>query len=267
MFQEALDDANQKSGCSEKRLYKNLRKRFRNHVQGEFNRWLAHTKELPKRPTNYSYSIYKEFKWYDSLALSVKSVYKDTAADVIQLGDVQIGTDKIEHFFGRGYVYYLKHYKQGKSIKDVLKFGHTSERYMLGGVTTGVYSYGDLAANFTGMRFWNHILQKGDDVFGQNLGPYVVCQQGKWRMNKGERKYLIDWSKYVTPAWDEANNCAMVRSEKLKNKMNEHLALLSKQDGRPYTCPMQPELMAQLQEAWGPLLSSYLLNLDGFSTF
>src|SRR5690554_1386407 len=46
LFQESLDQANEKVGCDEKRLYKNLRKRFRNHVFDEFNKWLYYLEDI-----------------------------------------------------------------------------------------------------------------------------------------------------------------------------------------------------------------------------
>ena len=61
------------------------------------------------------------------------------------------------------------------------------EYFNLGAYGTGVMSYGDLAANFNGMRFWNHILGKRKDILNQDLGPYVKCKDRKWVVNKKDR--------------------------------------------------------------------------------
>ena len=107
------------------------------------------------------------------------------------MGDFQIGSDKIEHFFGRGYVYFNKFYNKKKSIEKIHGYGYYLERYQLGATMTGVYSYADLVANFNGMRFWNHILQAESDILGEDLGPYVRCYEGKWEQIKD-----VNWLDY-----------------------------------------------------------------------
>ena len=103
--------------------------------------------------------------------------------------------------FGMGFTYFTKHYQKGKDIKDVLSYGIALEKTILGGnvFATGVFSYGDLSANFNGMRFWNHVLQKNDDILGSehNLGPYVTCSADKWQVN--EKLSLIHISEPTGP--------------------------------------------------------------------
>jgi len=261
-FDQALAQANKRSGCSEKRLFKSLRKQFRNHVQGQFNRWMAHTHEFSKRPTVYSNSVYRDFKWHDAFTIAIKNIYKDTAADLINLNGHLIGTDKFEHFFGRGWAYYQKTYVQNKGVLASLKFGHNSERIFLGAQTTGIYSYGDLAANFMGMRFWNHILQKHDDVLGKkyNYGPYVVCQDNKWVKNKQERSSVIDWKKYVSAAWDEGNNCSKFRNKSLLNKVLSRIEKLEQASpDQRFKCPINPELIQQSFDDMAPY-SEWFIN-------
>lgn len=265
-FDLALLDANKRGKCSEKRLYKSMRAHFRNHVQGKFNRWLAKTNDVAKTRTKFSESVSAEFKWYEAYTTAIKGIYKDTEADLINLNGHLVGTDKLEHFFGRGYAYFDRYYKRGKSLEQVLKYGHRSERYFLGANTTGIYSYGDLASNFIGMRFWNHLLQKHDDILGKehNLGPYVVCDNGKWVKNKKERRFVLDWTQYVNAGWDEGNNCSKFRIQSLYLKTLHRIDLLNQRgDGNNYTCPVQPE---KLQEAWdfyGEVISPWIFNPQG----
>lgn len=58
--------------------------------------------------------------------------------------------------------------------------GAKIELIVLGGnrFQTGVFSYGDLSAEFNGMRFWNHMLQLRDDILGseQNLAPILFAR-------------------------------------------------------------------------------------------
>jgi hypothetical protein len=265
-FDMALIEANQRGSCSEKRLYKSMRRQFRNHVQGKFNRWLAHTKDVQKNRTKFDQSIYADFKWHEAYTTAIKNIYKDTEADLIKVNGHLIGTDKFEHFFGRGYAYYVRYYRQKKSLEEVLKFGHRSERYILGANTTGIYSYGDLASNFIGMRFWNHLLQKNDDILGKehNLGPLVLCQNGRWVKNKLERKYVIDWTKYINAGWDEGNNCAKFRIKSLSQKVTNKIHALNEQNpGLQFSCPIEPE---KLQDAWtfyGDIISPWIFNPGG----
>ncbi|HAZ14906.1 MAG: hypothetical protein A2X86_21250 [Bdellovibrionales bacterium GWA2_49_15] len=263
-FDQALLLVNEKKGCSEKNLYKGLRVYFRNHVQGKFNRWLAHTDEISKRPVNNSLSIYQDFKWYEAPTGALKNIYQDTVAEAIVVNGVQLGTDKFEHFFGRGYAYFHKLTRKKKSIEAVLKFGHRSEKYLLGSKTTGIYSYGDLAGNFHGMRFWNHLLAKTQDVLGPeyNQGPYVVCEKGQWQKKMVNNKFPFDWKNYVDASWDEGNNCSAFRTESLLKKVQKRVQLLEEKTGLRHTCPVEPEAISALKEKMFPF-SKWFINSDG----
>ncbi len=266
VFDQALLLVNEKKGCSQKRLYKNLRVYFRNHVQGKFNRWLAHTDEIAKRPVNNSHGIYQDFKWYEAPTAVIKDLYQDTTAEAIMVNGVQTGTDKFEHFFGRGYAYFMKakNSKKNNKMKEVLRFGHKSEKYFLGAHTTGIYSYGDLAANFHGMRFWNHLLFKSQDVLGAeyNQGPYVVCREGQWRKNLISGKFPFDWKNYVDVSWDEGQNCSAFRTEALLNKAKKRVQILEERTGLRHTCPVNPETIKSLKEKMLPF-SKWFINSDG----
>ena len=48
-----------------------------------------------------------------------------------------------------------------ETLKHALMIGLKEEYGILGRLPTGVISFADLAADFNGMRFWNHVLQKG----------------------------------------------------------------------------------------------------------
>ncbi|MBI2522603.1 MAG: hypothetical protein HYV97_19440 [Bdellovibrio sp.] len=264
-FDQALLLANdEKKGCSEKLLYKSLRVYFRNHVQGKFNRWLAHTDEIAKRPVNNSRSIYTDFRWYEAPTAVLKDIYQDTTAEAIMVSGVQTGTDKFEHFFGRGYAYFKKLKGKHKKIKEVLRFGHYSEKYFLGAQTTGIYSYGDLAANFHGMRFWNHLQLKSQDILGPeyNQGPYVVCQAGKWQKKLVEGKFPFNWKNYIDLSWDEGNNCSAFRTKALLNKVKHRIQILENRTGQRYSCPVDPEGISALKEKMFPY-SKWFINSDG----
>lgn len=102
------------------------------------------------------------------------------------------------------------------SIESTLAIGQQAENGILGAYTTGVMSYGDMVAEFNGMRFWNHVLAKKADILGVNLGPYVKCENNNWIKIKP-----IDFSDYVDDAWDEGINCSKFRTDKMLTMVKE----------------------------------------------
>lgn len=262
LLSEALADANEKDGCSEKHLYKAMRKRFNNQYQGEFASTLIDSDDIPKTKTPSDESIYRDFKWYEAIVQGGTARISDPIADLMKVNGYMIGTDKFEHFLGSGYRYFKRHHIQGEPVEEALRIGWKAETGFLGAVTTGVMSYGDLAANFNGMRFWNHVLLKNDDVLGAeyNLGPYVTCENNQWIATEN----TIDWSNYIDESFDEAINCSRFKNETIARKVNARLMELALNDkeGRSYVCPLVPQALDKLKQKYGRL-SSYLLNAHG----
>ncbi len=81
-------------------------------------------------------------------------------ASTIRLGDVLLGVDKIDHFWVQGHLYYEKAH-QGERDEQAVRYGTRTERMKWGMMTTGVFSYADLAANYDGYRFYRDLLQPG----------------------------------------------------------------------------------------------------------
>ncbi len=119
---------------------------------------------------------------------------------------------------------------KNKTLTDVLKNGIFREKSALGGnmVATGVFSYGDLSANFNGMRFWNHMLQKRDDVLGvaYNVGPYVRCEAGKWKTTE----FKIDFRNYVDASMESRGFYQCPRDVKLLEQMQTKYNVLMAHD-------------------------------------
>lgn len=262
LLSNSLEDANKEAGCSEKKLYKALRKNFNNQYRGEFPKLIIKSEEVSKIVTTSKNSIYRDFTWYDAIVQGGISKLSDPIADLMMVNGVMIGTDKFEHFLGSGFRYYKKHYLDGKPVEEALRIGWKAENGILGAVTTGVMAYGDLAANFNGMRFWNHILLKNDDILGSeyNLGPYVKCENDQWVTTENQ----IDWANYIDASFDEGINCSRFKNEKLANKVAARLEELTNNDkeGRVYKCPMVPGALEQLTTKYGNL-APYLLNYHG----
>lgn len=256
------------AGCNEEALYTELRKIFANHSSGELTKDILYKSAVPIYSLPIKKSVYEDWEVADGYLLGKKSAATSPLAlsPLIQIGDQAIGVDKFEHMFGMGFDYFNKHYKKGTSIKLILNYGGAMEKTILGGnvFATGVFSYGDLSANFNGMRFWNHMLQKHDDILGsdQNLGPYVVCQNKKWAVNE---KNSIDFKNYIDASMDESINCSKFAGTKAIQKFKKAVI------GRGFVdtqgkaaCPVEPEKLVEMKEKYkNSGVVNQIINSDG----
>lgn len=261
LFISILEKTNEQATfCDETKLYKNLRKEFRNSYIGKFSDFIAKSKEIERTVIPHKKSIYSLFTTKDAYVTGfLSNKVFDPSAHILNVKGHLIGTDKFEHFTGTGYRYFNRYYLEKTTLEQAVELGFNDEYGILGAWSTGVISYGDLAAEFNGMRFWNHILQKDEDILNENIGPYVVCENNKWRMVKN-----IDWSFYVDDSWDEAINCSEFRTWTMVAKVKYKLRELSKKTNKSITCPLYPEKTRLLQDKYHQF-SPYLLNFKGIS--
>ena len=256
-WDEALRDV-ATEGCDERKLYKSLMKRFGNHVKTHMGKWLYATENLDGHKIEREDSIYNDLRMRESIVLNASfSNFLDKLnvdiglGKLVRYGDHYIGIDKFEHFWSTGASYFKeKNFKKRGSVEDALAYGEKMENGILGARTTGVYSYGDLSANFNGMRFWNHVLLKEDDVLGRayNLGPYVACKNGKW-----ETQQRPKWSNYIDASWSEANNCSKFRNQSMLSKVQAALSSANHTQGaKPLNCPTEPASMKALVKKYSP---------------
>jgi len=258
-IQASLDAANSKNkDCNEKALYTELRVYFNNHMKGKLTIDIIHNTDIPKREIGLAKSVYGNWSPWDGLGMGLGFMKrsKETLAPVVKIEDSIIGIDKFEHMFGQGYFYFQDNYLQNQGTIHAVKMGALREKSILGGnkLANGVFSYGDLSANFNGMRMWNHMLQKHDDVLGvdQNLGPYITCADHKWEQVKE-----IDFRNYIDDSMDEATNCSKFTSQstvkKFKNNIKE----------RGFSgCPMDQQKLDDLIIKYGSM-SKWMINEKG----
>lgn len=110
-------------------------------------------------------------------------------ASTIKMFDAQFGTDKISHLFQQGYDYYKTYNKainKGLSEKvateKAIKFGQKTERGIFGTIVSGVYSNGDLAANYVGLKFYLGLT--AELKIGDRIRPAVLkLNDGIWTIN------------------------------------------------------------------------------------
>lgn len=266
---KAVADLNNIQGCNgekaEETLYTELRKYFANHSKGELVKEILYTENISKNALPLKQSVYGEWTVPNGYLLGKKSAASSPLAlsPLIRVGEQTIGVDKLEHMFGMGFSYFTKHNLKGKSIKKVLKGGVVFEKTILGGnfLATGVFAYADLSANFNGMRFWNHVLQKQDDILGAeyNRGPFVKCEDGLWKINESNP---IDFSDYVDASFDESINCSKFATKAGARKFKKAIA------ERGFSgCPIDSSKMNEMREKYNHHeIGKYIINVEGLGT-
>ncbi len=269
LMQDSLDRTNARQldrglKCSEKILYRHMRRNFKNLYSDKFSKWIRKTDEIEKITIPIRESIFQDFRWFEAIIPGLFArIFQDPSAKLLQVGDVRLGNDKFQHFMGSGFRYFKTHYLKEKSIEKALKIGWRAETGIMGSHTTGVMSYADMVANFNGMRFWNHVLAKNIDIFGPedqyNPGPYVKCVDGDWTLIKE-----MDWSNYIDHGFDEGINCSKFSSQTLTDAVQQRIFLLEEQDNRRFQCPILPKKLDELSLKYKKF-HPYLINLEGHS--
>lgn len=272
-------EANKLSECndsieSEKRLYPFLRQYFGNHTNGQLVKDILYTDEFSKRLIPLKKSIFENWSKRNGFLLGRKAAEKSPLAlsPMIMMDNQLVGIDKLEHMFGMGHSYFQWHYIKGKNLMTVLKKGAFFEKTILGGniLATGVFSYGDLSANFNGMRFWNHMLQKRDDVLGSkyNVGPFVICKNKKWEV---VTENPIDLNHYIDASMDESINCNKFASKTGSSKYQKSIKLRSS-DEQSFQCPMSVTSLETIADKYSVVIkedkklrsiSHWIINRNG----
>jgi len=253
-----LNDSRLNNGCDERKLYKKLRKEFNNHYLGSFSKYITESDEIDRIKIKTKESIYSDFNARESFVLGYFARHiNDPLGSLIKIQERIVGTDKFEHFAGTGYAYFKNFYLKNNSIESTLRIGERAENGILGALSTGIISYGDLTAEFNGMRFWNHILGKKEDIINENLGPYIACEDNKWIVVKE-----VDFSQYVDGGWDEAINCSKFKTDSMVTKVEKKINDIAKKDGLSLDCPIDNQEMSLLKLKYKTYFNR-LINTEG----
>lgn len=242
--------------------------------KGNLYRWLKYDGPISRHYTKVPDSIYRDFKGFKAPSLKIVSIFHDTMGAMLKMDGLVIGSDKFSHFFNRGMKYYKMYTgksKETKKMRDqqrrreyMLEQGHESEVSIWGSKSTGVASYGDLAANFQGMRFWN-------DMFGTTLDPvtgnkvetpYLSCNRGIWTLQKE-----VDIRKYLNTAWDEGFNCSKFRTKTMANDVKKNVSSLKPQDNKNIHCPINLAQLQTTKEIYGDFYKSVVNEVPYLSIY
>lgn len=259
----AVERANMAPGCNEGALHENLRFDFHNHIKSQMIKDILSGDELQAYILPLKSSVYKKWSILDGFLLGRKGAEKSPLAlsPLIKINDQIIGVDKLEHMFGNGFSYYTNYYDKGLTIKKVLKKGVIGEKTYLGGniLATGVFTYADLSANFNGMRFWNHITLKYDDILGKeyNAGPYVTCENNRWAVANP-----VDMRTYIDITMDESINCSKLATKRGARKLKAAIKELQL-NGIETCLDSMTRLEAMIPKYSRKNIYKYILNFDG----
>lgn len=178
---------------------------------------------------------------------AAESIYKNTPysggfvdtfvnlGPTVNVAGFHIGTDKLGHFMDMGYDLYLRS-RDGEGVLALLAQSHREEGGLWGSLMTGVKSYGDIAANFDGHRFWQDLIEEGPRGF-------FVCEGGRIKQVRD-----FKWSDYVSAAWTEAINCSSYWSDSYTKPIAANIDKLESAQGHRFRCPIEPSQCGILRD-------------------
>ena len=157
---------------------------------------------------------------YDHPLLTVditKLVRTFFRSSTVNVNGTLFGTDKLVHWVHMGHIYYMSY--RGARLSGVaeeeavagavrLSSGSNiflSENALLGLWVTGIRSNGDLAANYSGFKFYRNLTEPVR-IGGRVLPPMLVRDGNRWRIDGRVRADSDFFAVFVTPHWNEALN-------------------------------------------------------------
>lgn len=151
------------------------------------------SKMYPATPYHLDQTIYRHTSRF--------YMHKSGISPNVQTNGIYFGVDKLSHFGSTGRRYlnkYLKKLKRGYSAEEAekaaIRFGLANEAGILGIWASGVFSYGDMEANYQGFRFYKKLCLDPKDSYLQKEGQ-------SWKLTT-----IPDIRHYVNPYWDETFN-------------------------------------------------------------
>jgi hypothetical protein len=214
----------------------------------KFERWIGERTDVDRCRVGFSKSIYGA-RPYNQPWLFPFTGRIILIADSIRVNGRLIGIDKINHFIREG----LSHWKAVReprgSIMAVMQkeLGAPGRQFrwneygLKGWSLTGVLAYSDLAASYSGYRFWSDLsIGQSASLIGRDAtsGRFVTRRP-------------FTFADYVNDAWDESVNCSefqpglakQVASALAKRAMTcpavDAASLSGLPDGRLYVNPKQ----------------------------
>jgi hypothetical protein len=200
-IRETLDHLNRRHArkpVSCGRAAQRISRAFKMFIFQDIELWVLNTSQVARIPSTPEEELH-----YRRVGLFRKSGPVDFGASLppvptIEIDGIRLGTDKLSHFFAEGWRYHRRYVRARKSGRDetgavqrAMRIGFFLEKTVLGLRTSGVFSFGDLEANYQGMRFYRGLCE-GDD-------PALAMEGNRWVLARP-----VDIREYVSPEWDES---------------------------------------------------------------
>jgi len=133
-----------------------------------------------------------------------------TISPTVKLYGSEFGTDKIAHVFQQGYTYY-KTYRRAladgatpaEATARAVRWGQKSERTFYGTLVAGVYSNGDLCANYVGLKFYQG-LTKSIVIGNTTRAAVLEIRDGTWKFTGNTQESLV--KPFISDHLNEALN-------------------------------------------------------------
>ena len=217
-------------------------------------------------------TAFRPIHWiYDHplLLIDITKPVRNVKTSTILVNGVYIGTDKFAHFIHVGYPYYLAYRRAREQGLDVEAASHQggevgygahplySERTLLGGFTTGVYSNADLAANYAGMLFFRNLTEEVR-IRGELRPPMLVRDGQLWRLADYVQPHSDFYTDFITPHWNEALNpndytpgVTTVIRRQIKRRCDDWLAVNCDRQAKPRSQQYFTNLLDELSTLYG----------------
>lgn len=171
----------------------------------------------------------------------------------VNVNGVYLGADKLGHFLSFGARYYRRFTRRVRRGEDpvaatraVIRWGLKQEKQFVGGWVTGVVSFGDLEANYQGLRLGRALCE------GHGGARLVRDRSGTWSLDQP-----LDVTPFVNPDWDEAFNPSFFKPHKwdrVERRLHGHCEKLHRPDVRArldsYRRSYEPSFNAHVLAEW-----------------
>lgn len=213
MIRDAVDRANGRDGrCDAACLTRELRKRIAANVRNPLTGIpharladvLAKDSRFDRCHIKFKESIYgaRPYNHPWLFPFNGRIIFLD---DSIRLAGRIVGIDKINHFIREGLEHWRAVHEEGEGIESVMMRERgtggwqlrMNEQGLRGMTLTGVLSYADLAASYSGFRFWKDVLA----IDSPESFVTYDADTGRFQQRRD-----FSFVAYVNDAWDEGIN-------------------------------------------------------------
>ena len=231
-------------------------RKVRRNVDGwfAFNRisfWADSHPDIDRVDTLMSDSVYEGLP----PTLSFLPIMRHLSATIaVEIGDagstewprrmVRFGADKLTHMLSVGWTYVPKYYAKGEA--EALSAGWATEAGVLGYTSNGVFSNGDLVANYEGYLFY-----RGLSEDGMVRGKKAIV---RWEGDRPVLQRDFTIADHASEYWDEAINTDHYKPGIARHVKRRLQRYCEQYRARPELYEIDPSIEAQLDAKYERLM-------------